>query len=197
MNRFEKVIVDADICIHLAKYGKVNAIRCILGNIAEKVYIHEYILDVELLSNTSAGKIREMEKEGRIQVLSPLLHLSDVEKANYEATCEMLADAVGVSMDEERCRHKGEVVSIAIAKALGIPVFLSNERGLQKEIDECINTGMDDIQVFRIRDVILWIRENPECRLTRKDAKYIWLLSFDKLKCDFYKKEFDKILWPK
>ncbi|MDD4096682.1 MAG: hypothetical protein PHP22_10645 [Oscillospiraceae bacterium] len=96
----------------------------------------------------------------------------------------VMADAMGLILSEGRCKHKGEVVSVAMAKTLGIHIFMSNERALQREIDECINIGIDDIRVYRMCDIILWIKENPECGLSRKDAKIIWIGSFDKIKME-------------
>lgn len=195
MNPLEKVIIDADVCIHLARYGKVNALRCVLENIASHVFVHEYVLREELLSSSCSLEISRMVEENTITLLSPDTDLTPFQKTNYDATCALLANALGCVLSEGHSRHKGEVLSIAIAKTLGIHIFVSNERALQREIDDCISTGMDDIRVFRMKDIILWIRANPECGLSRKDARYIWLLSFDKSRIDYYKTEFDQ-LWP-
>ena len=191
----EKVIIDADVCIHLARYGKVNALRCVLENIASHVFVHEYVLREELLSSSCSLEISRMVEENTVTLLSPDTDLTPLQKTNYDATCALLANALGCVLSEGHSRHKGEVLSIAIAKTLGIHIFISNERALQIEIDDCINTGMDDIRVFRMKDIILWIRANPEYGLSRKDARYIWLLSFDKSRIDYYKTEFDQ-LWP-
>ncbi len=195
MNPLEKVIIDADVCIHLARYGKVNALRCVLENIASHVFVHEYVLREELLSSSCSLEISRMVEENTVTLLSPDTDLTPLQKTNYDATCALLANALGCVLSEGHSRHKGEVLSIAIAKTLGIHIFISNERALQIEIDDCINTGMDDIRVFRMKDIILWIRANPEYGLSRKDARYIWLLSFDKSRIDYYKTEFDQ-LWP-
>ena len=195
MSQLEKVIIDADVCINLARYKKANALCCILQNIAQKVYVHEYVLTEELLSSDCSSEIQRLVDEGSIASLAPDKDLTIPERQNYNAISDSFADAMGCVLTGTRCEHKGEVLSVAIAKTLGIHIFLSNERALQKEIDDCINTGLDDIRVFRMRDIILWIKENQECGLSRKDAKHIWLLSFDKHQIDQYKSEFDK-LWP-
>lgn len=195
MSQLDRVIIDADVCINLSRYKKVNALDCVLENIAQDVFIHEYVLQEELLSSVCCSEIRGLIERGRIKSLSPDQDLSAAQKVNYDAICDLFADAMGCALSDGRCKHKGEVLSVAMAKTLGIHIFLSNERTLQKEIDDCLNTGLDDIRVFRMCDIILWIKENPECGLSRKDAKYIWLLSFDKSKLDHYKAEFDK-LWP-
>ncbi|MDD4096378.1 MAG: hypothetical protein GX099_08390 [Clostridiaceae bacterium] len=196
MRQLGKVMVDADVCINLARYQKINALRLVLGNIAQEVYMHEYIIHTELLSSGCASEISRMVEEKIIRPLSPDKDLSDADLQNYHATCLLLSDAMGVILSEGRCKHKGEVVSVAMAKTLGIHIFMSNERALQREIDECINIGIDDIRVYRMYDIILWIKENPECGLSRKDAKIIWIGSFDKIKMEHYKNEFDHSLWP-
>jgi len=120
----------------------------------------------------------------------------------------MLPDGDGFSLMEQ-IRKKSDIPDLFLTArgeaedrfhGLGIGVddyiikpFLPNKRVLQKEIDDCINTGLDDIRVFRMRDIILWIKENQECGLSRKDARYIWLLSFYKHQIDQYKSEFDKL----
>lgn len=195
MSQLQKVIIDADVCINLARYKKANALRCILQNIAENVFVHEYVLASELISSDCASEIRRLVDEGCIMTLSAEKDLTITERQNYQASCDLLADAMGCVLAETRCEHKGEIVSIAIAKTLGIHIFLSNERVLQREIDDCINTGLDDIRVFRMQDIILWIKENPQCGLFRKDAKHIWLLSFDKRRIEQYKADFDRF-WP-
>ena len=196
MRQLGKVMVDADVCINLARYQKINALRLVLRNIAQEVYMHEYIIHTELLSSGCASEISRMVEEKIIRPLSPDKDLSDADLQNYHATCLLLADAMGLILSEGRCKHKGEVVSVAMAKTLGIHIFMSNERALQREIDECINIGIDDIRVYRMCDIILWIKENPECGLSRKDAKIIWIGSFDKIKMEHYKNEFDHSLWP-
>ena len=195
MNQLEKVIIDADVCINLARYKKANALRCIMQNIAKFVYIHEYVLTEELVSTDCFSEIQSLVDEGCIKTLSAKKDLTIAERQNYLASCDKLADAMGCILTEKRCKHKGEIVSIAIAKTLSIHIFLSNERVLQGEIDDCINTGLDDIHVFRMRDIILWIKDNPGCGLSRKDARNIWILSCYKSQIEQCKTEFDK-LWP-
>lgn len=149
----------------------------------------------ELVSSDCFSEIQCLVDEGCIKTLSAKKDLTIDERQNYLASCALLADALGCVLTEIRCEHKGEIVSIAIAKALGIHIFLSNERVLQREIDECINTGLDDIRVFRMWDIIIWIKENPGCGLSRKDAKNIWLLSCYKNQIERYRTEFDSF-WP-
>lgn len=195
MRQFEKVIIDADVFINLARYERVNALRCVLENISQEVFVHEYVLMEELVSSACARDIRQMIDQGMIQSLSPDKDLSVIQKVNYQATCDLLADAMGCDLSGARSEHRGEVLSIAIAKTLGIHIFLSNESVLQREIDDCINTGIDDIRVFRMWDIISWIRDNPECGLKRKDAKNILLMSCYKSQFEMYKKMFDE-QWP-
>ena len=189
------MIIDADVCINLARYERANALSCVLENISQEVFVHEYVLIEEVVSSACARDIEQMIDQGKIQLLSPDKDLSLIQKANYHATCDLLADAMGCNLSGGRSEHRGEVLSVAISKTLGIHIFLSNESVLQREIDDCINTGIDDIRVFRMWDIISWIRDNPECGLKRKDAKHILLLSCYKSQVDMFSKKFDE-QWP-
>lgn len=69
MKQLEKVIIDADVCFNLARYEKVNALRCVLQNIAKNVFVHEYVLETELLSSVCSFEIRRLVDEGCIKTL--------------------------------------------------------------------------------------------------------------------------------
>ena len=92
----------------------------------------------------------------------------------YVDTVEMLRTA-----DEETRRNGknwGEVVSLAMAKALSLPVFLSDESGVQQVVDEHLNLGDElederNIRVIRIEDFVVWMRDNG---LPRKQGKVLW-----------------------
>ena len=196
MIQLGRVIIDADICINLSNYAAKNALRYVLTNIAHEVNIHEYVLETEILNAKCVNEIHQLINEGKIKVQTPPSDLKTIESKIYIETCNFLARAIGIDISKDRCEHKGEVVSVAMAKTLGIHVFMSNEWALQNEIDECINTGIDDVRIFRMVDIILWIKDNPGCGLSRKDALHIWLLSCKKIKFEQCKADFNCKLWP-
>lgn len=114
---------------YLARYERANALRCVLENISQEVFVHEYVLIEEVVSSACARDIEQMIDQGKIQLLSPDKDLSLIQKANYHATCDLLADAMGCDLSGGRSEHRGEVLSVAIAKTLGIHIYgcISNE----------------------------------------------------------------------
>lgn len=122
--------------------------------------------------------------------LTPLQHTV------YQNTVTLLCQVMkGTTYFYDR-EHKGEILSLAMAKTLGIPIFMTNEMNLQPIIDSKLNTGSnDDIHVFRLIDLIYWIKENPSCGIQRKEAKIIWCGAYDKEDLDYYKSKFDNEIW--
>jgi hypothetical protein len=118
-----------------------------------------------------------------------------VETVLYHATARKFAQVHGVDLSKSRCEHMGEVLTVALAKTLGIGLLLSDESVLQTEIDQVLNTGLDDLRVFRMWDIILWIKSHPDCGIRRKDAKIIWLASGYHSEMGKRKAKFDEI-WP-
>ena len=86
-------------------------------------------------------------------------------------------------------KNKGEMCSLAYAKATGIPVFATDEKDLQPIIDKQLNTGMDDITCIRIVDIILKAKEG-EITVPRKIAKALWVVAGKR------KEIFDNEIWP-
>lgn len=96
-------------------------------------------------------------------------------------------------------KNWGEIVSLAAAKALNIPVLLSDEGRLQELIDETINSGTaespatGDIKIFRIYDFICLMRD---LQYDRRAALWVWLHSGRKEEATFRKQKFQKNIWP-
>lgn len=59
MKHLDKVILDADICFKLGRYSKTLVLDKIIPNIANEVYIHEYVYKNELKTEDT-GK-RQLE----------------------------------------------------------------------------------------------------------------------------------------
>jgi hypothetical protein len=86
-------------------------------------------------------------------------------------------------------KNKGEMCSLAYAKATGIPVFGTDEMDLQPIIDKQLNTGIDDITCIRFVDIIT-MAKNGEISVPRKVAKALWMVAGKK------KEHFDNEIWP-
>ena len=113
--KFKEIILNADVCIKLGRFERLLLFHDILPKLANKIYIHRY---------------------------------------GYEC----------------------EVLTSVLAKIKGIPIIMSDERYLQNIINKHLNTGTsNDIKVFRVEDLIRWIKENLSCGINKKMAKAIWL----------------------
>ena len=86
-------------------------------------------------------------------------------------------------------KNKGEVCSLAYAKATGIPIFATDEKYLQPIIDSQLNTGIDDITCIRIVDIVEKAHAG-EIEVSRKLCKVLWVVAGND------KKEFDNKIWP-
>jgi hypothetical protein len=86
-------------------------------------------------------------------------------------------------------KNRGEVCSLSYAKALGIPVFATDEMNLQIIIDAQLNNCITGINCLRIIDIIK-MAHNKEIPIKRKKAKALWVMSGKK------KELFDQELWP-
>ena len=113
--------------------------------------------------------------------------LSDIEKAVYQASVKKLSS---VMIDPRRSnKNKGEVCSLAYAKATNILYFASDERDLQPIIDSQLNIGINDISCIRIIDIVYMIRDG-KIPISRKVTKAMWYLTGKS------KEVFDTVIWP-
>jgi hypothetical protein len=122
---------------------------------------------------------------------------SDDQARVYDAVIQLLQDN---DRDTKVGRKNwGEIVSLTAAKAMGIPVMLSDEGNLQQIVDEYLNSGTNerpstgDITIVRIKDFIRFMRDNGG---NRKSALYIWVSSGRTLEMNARKHEFHTKLWP-
>lgn len=192
MRRFDCLILDADIYYKLVQFEDINAFTKIISNITDKAYIHEYVYKEEIL--TKRDQLEELIISGKLQVLSPSAILNNINLNVYEDSFKILCkEYIGLDNLYKRHEHLGEAYSLALAKALGITTFVSDEGGLKPIIKRLLNTGINDINIFRLKNIIHWIRHNPECGITRRDAKKIFCGTCSKENIKNRKKCFDDI----
>lgn len=194
MEKCSAAIIDADFAIKVGKTEVINVIGDLLPQFCQKLYVHRHVFENEILF---PARIKQ-----RIQVLldAGFAEVVDREYVElnggllaveiYDATVEMLRNADEET--EENGKNWGEVVSLALAKALNFPVLLSDEARAQLMIDEYLNLNEEqedenNIRVVRIEDFVLWMRDNG---LARKHGKVLWIAS---------EKPLDRFehIWPK
>ena len=186
--KYKQIILDADICIKIGNYEKVKFLEMLVPVIAEKAYMHKYVYENEVLTPKNAKtQIDNLIKDNLIEILDET-KLSKLEKLTYEGTKDILKKyMIGT---HEYGKNWGEVVSLSIAKTLGIPYFVSDEGTIQPIIDKYLNSDSEyDITVVRVKGIIEWIKNSTECGINRKTAKAIWR------SCGKSIEEFDKYLW--
>ena len=182
----EKIIVDADLCIKLGGNSKYHFLQDVLPLVSNQIYMHTHAYGEVMMPPSAVSQLKELISEGKI-VLVNESNLGNADRAVYDAAYKNLER---VMIDPKRPnKNKGEVCSLAYAKATGIPVFATDEMNLQPIIDTQLNTGIDDITCLRIIDIINKAK-NGEIAVPRKVCKAIWLISGKP------KETFDNELWP-
>lgn len=182
----DKIIVDADLCIKLGGSSKYRFLYDILPLISNKIYMHTHALGEVMMPPSAVSQLKELVNEGKIEI---------VNESGLDAKNRVIFDAAyhsleGVMIDPNRPnKNKGEVCSLAYAKATGIPVFATDEMNLQPIIDSKLNTGMDDITCIRIVDIIEKAHTG-EIDVPRKLCKALWVIAGKK------KELFDNSVWP-
>lgn len=182
----DKIIIDADLCIKLGGSSKYKYLYEVLPLVANEIYMHTYVHSEVKIPSSAVGQLKDLISERKV-VLVNENGLDQQVRAIYDASYSNLAK---VMLDPARPnKNKGEICSLAYAKATGIPVFATDEKDLQPIIDKQLNTGIDDITCIRIIDIIIQAK-NGEIVIPRKVAKALWIVAGKK------KEEFDNEIWP-
>lgn len=182
----EKMIVDADLCIKLGGSNKYRYLYDILPLVAKNIYMHTHAYGEVIMPSSAVIQLGDLISEGKVE----LVNESGLEKKDrliYDAAYKNLER---VMLDPHRPnKNKGEVCSLAYAKATRIPVFATDEMNLQPIIDSQLNVGIDDIVCIRIVDIIERAHSR-EIDISRKICKALWLVAGKK------KEVFDQEIWP-
>ena len=177
-------ILDADFAIKLGRLKKYKIIEDILPVYVEKLLIHEYVYENEVLTPKEAKEqIDTLIINGRAEIVNEytIARLGANLFTIYEDIIEKLRR---VKKTREHGNHWGEIVSIAFAQTANIPYFLSDEADQQAFINGNFSSP---IQVVRIENLVLTMRESGG---RRKDALLVWSIS------GYSKERFNSELWP-
>lgn len=104
------------------------------------------------MPSSAVSQLRNLIAENKV-ILVNESRLDSQSRATYDAAFNDLAK---VMIDPRRPgKNKGEMCSLAYAKAVAIPIFATDEKELQPIIDKQLNTGIDDITCIRIVDIVI------------------------------------------
>jgi len=174
-------IIDADFAIKLGRFKRIKLLEELVPQFIGVVYVHEYVYGNEILTPQEVKlQINALIVKGHAKVVDRNFVRQNNPDAVviYDATQALLYE--NLPGTEKYQKNWGEVVSLAFAKAMGVPIFLSDEAKLQGVIDEFLNLDEDytdypgNIQVIRVRDFVDWMKQ---AGLSRKLGKMVWLAS--------------------
>ena len=114
--------------------------------------------------------------------------LDPMQQNIYASSISLLKNSMWTPRNPKK--NLGEIHSLALAKALGVPIFMTDEVDLQEIIDYHLNTNDSIISCFRIIDIIQEIKQDRLQGMARKQAKLLWVLSGKN------KDDFDRSIWP-
>lgn len=195
MKRYESIIVDADVCIHLSSLKSDRYLYKILSSISDKVLIHNYVYNEEITGNKT--QLASLIAENHIQIVDPQRILSPIDYRLYCASVESIyKHHCGYDWIEGiRQEHKGEVCSLGLAMFARIPYFASFDKGIKATNSVLRGQSLtgQQVEVLNLDDIILWIRDDFK-EIKRKEAKTIYSVGFDDSQNRIEK--FDHSLWP-
>lgn len=182
----DKMIVDADLCIKLGGSEKYQYLYDILPLIARQIFMHTHAYGEVLMPPSAVSQLRKLIDDEKV-ILVDENTLENADRIVYNAALRKM-EMVMINPGKPN-KNRGEVCSLAYAKATGIPVFATDERNLQPIIDTQLNIGIDDITCLRIADIVKKAKEG-EIDVPRKICKAMWVISGKP------KDTFDQELWP-
>ena len=181
-----QMMIDADICIKLGGSDKHLFLEQIIPLLANEVFMHKHAFSEVMMPPSATRQLANLVKDGKIKIVDETI-LSTPERAIYDMTFIKLER---VMIDPRfKNKNRGEVCSLAYAKAIGIPVFATDEMDLQTIIDVQLNSGIADVKCLRIIDIVQMARSEGIC-IKRKVAKSLWVISGKA------KEIFDQSIWP-
>ncbi len=202
--------LDTDIILKIGGFQKERLLSKILMSFNYKLYIHEYIVNEELILKGSAfEQFEEMVAKKEISIIGSS-NLENDQLLEYTSALSLLAKEMDVDLNKRRDKNAGEVNSMAIAYALGFKIFISDDRNARVAANKHLQY-MDGsvLSTIRMNDIIIHLRENENClNINRKTAKQLYIYGtnpklghnvteIEQLKKInyFLKKEFDEKLW--
>lgn len=182
----DKIIVDADLCIKLGRSSKYTFLKELFPLLAKEIFVHTQVKSEVLDPRSAVTQLEDLISSGCVTIVDES-KLEPSQKAVFDMTFQQLSN---VMLDPEHPRkNKGEVCSLSYAKAVGIPIFATDESKLQIIIDKYLNVGINDITCLRIESIIQMIKSG-EINLSRKQAKLIWKIAGKDVSV------FDNTVWP-
>ena len=209
--KIRNAFIDTDIIQKIGGFRRENLLSKILMDLGYNLYIHEYLVEEELiLKGNALDQFNKLISDKKIIVIKDS-SLGKDESTEYNSTMNLLANEMNVDLSRKRDRNAGEVKSMAMAYAKGFGYFISDDRGARVAAKKHLqNLDGSCMETIRMRDIILHIYNNEErMGISRKTAKRLYLYgtnpklgkntaqikTLEKI-INKLKKDFDENLWP-
>lgn len=186
---FEKIIVDADICLKLGKIAQQDFLESLLPHLAQSIYIHQKVYEEIIWPTEVLHKIDRMIMNKKLLCVDE--HSMDsTDQLLYQATVQMLTTVM--TNPRKPKTHLGEIHSLAYAKCKAIPIFLTDERSLQPKIDRLLNTELQgmSIQCMSIERMLKQFATGVCAGVSRNDALSLWRGISGNIE------DFNRDIWP-
>lgn len=209
MNRSS--FVDTDIILKIGGYQGEELLRKILLSFGYDLYIHEYLLQEELIIGGKAlEQLNKMIDSKEISIMYES-DLGNQELQEYRSALGVLASEMEVDLQKKRDKNAGEVKSMAMAFVKDFEYFISDDRNARvvaKRNLQKLNGSY--LETIRMKDVITHIKNNSQTlEIDRKTAKKLFLHGTNpklatnqvaktrlEVMREKLKKDFDDNLWP-
>lgn len=107
---YDKIIVDADICIKLGSKDKYPFLTEVLPLLAQEIYIHSQAYSEVLIPNSACRQLKELVSQKKVIVVNQT-ELDPQERSIYDMVYNQLANLM---IDPRRPnKNKGEVCSLS------------------------------------------------------------------------------------
>lgn len=136
-----KASLDTDIVIHLHKSDKES----LLFLFCDKLFIHEYLLEKEL-KRKSYSIYENLIKDKNIEIV----YNSDLIKMNIKRLFEDYLEKYKYLFDD------GELYAVALAKAMGLTTFFSDDTKEFGPHDTLVRELIEDIIPFAFYELLLF-----------------------------------------
>lgn len=171
MNRSS--FVDTDILLKIGGFHGEELLKKILLSFGYDLYIHEYLLQEELIIGGKASEqLNEMIGSEEISIMYES-DLDDQELQEYRSALGVLASEMEVDLQKKRDKNAGEVKSMAMAFAKDFEYFISDDRTARVVAKRSLQK-LDGsyLETIRMKDVIMHIRKNNQTlEIDRKTAR--------------------------
>lgn len=179
-----RVLVDSDFCNMIAPGNNIPKekvfVKSIFNSLDKLPVIHTFVYNEELLDS---GAIKELVEESYIEIIDYDAFLTEnwhktqyvddfVDYYDYMNSEAIPAEFAEITRHRAK-KNMGEIHSLILAHYLGIPLFMSNDRGAKRLAQSKINSLACHIAIKNVCEIFCEIKQNDSVKLDKKAVRSI------------------------